>query len=217
MKYEELSEHHAVLYVHPQRKSFTESLWKILHTNSLVHILHDHTVLDIDSARALTSWVNTPYEGGKIALVSFHTITVPAQNALLKILEEPRIGVRFILVTSNKEALIPTLYSRIEEHRVEEVKEVKNTDTAIFLATIHAERMKLSYITKILQATDEEDRKDREGVRACILSLVPYLQSDSASLRYVPIVLEMASYAEDSSSSGKALLEYLSLLLPQIK
>ena len=107
--------HHATLFVHSERKSFAEGLWKELRKESLAHVFHDITVVDIETARALASWVNIPYEGEKIALISFHIITLPAQNALLKILEEPRMGVKFILVTTNKESIIPTLYSRLEE------------------------------------------------------------------------------------------------------
>jgi hypothetical protein len=208
--------HHATLFVHADRKQFTENLWNELRSLSPAHILHDHTVVDIDTARSLTSWANTPYDSEKIALISFHTITLPAQNALLKILEEPRDGVRFILVTTNSEALIPTLLSRLQHHHIENVTSNKN-NTELFLTTPPKERMKLPSITSLLSAVDEEGRKDRENVRAFILSLANTLNKKKEYSYYVPIILEMGSYAADPSSSGKALIEYLSLLLPQTK
>jgi hypothetical protein len=208
--------HHATLFVHTDRKLFTEKVWGELSVKSIAHILHDQTVLDIDTARKLISWANTPYEGEKTALVSFHTITVPAQNALLKIVEEPRNGVRFIFVTTNKDSIIPTLYSRMEEKRLETAL-LKNDTSHIFLKTPHIERMKLKEVSEILLKVDEEGRKDREAVRMFILSLVPSLTRNSTSQKYIQETLEVASYAGDPSSSGKALLEYLSLLLPQLK
>jgi hypothetical protein len=209
--------HHATLFVHNDRKLFTEKIWGELASKSLAHILHDQTVLDIDAARKLITWANTPYEGEKTALVSFHTITPPAQNALLKIIEEPRSGVRFIFITTNKDAIIPTLYSRLEEHKVEQTLSEKNTDADIFLSTHHTERMKLKKISDLLLKVDEEGRKDREAVRTFILSLVPVLLKNKTPQRYTEETIEITSYASDPSSSGKALLEYLSLLLPQTK
>jgi hypothetical protein len=86
----------------------------------------------------------------------------------------------------------------------------------IFLKTPYTERMKLPYITELLSRVDEEDRKDREAVRMFILSLIPLLTETQRESRYILETLEIASYASDPSSSGKTLLEYLSLLLPVI-
>lgn len=209
--------HHATLFTQEDRKLFTEKVWEELSLKSIAHTLHDQTVLDIDTARKLITWANTPYEGEKTALVSFHTITIPAQNALLKIVEEPRSGVRFIFITTNKDAIIPTLYSRLQEQHLEKTLEKVDTSTALFLTTVHSERMKLRQITEILSQVDEEGRKDREVVRTFIMSLIPLLTKNNISPKYITETFEVASYASDPSSSSKALLEYLSLLLPQIK
>lgn len=209
--------HHATLFVHPERKKFSETLWNDLRNDSLAHIFHDHTVVDIDTARQLTSWANAPYEGERVALLSFHTITLPAQNALLKILEEPRVGVRFILVTTNQEALIPTLLSRLQLQSLPLQEVLYKKEATLFLATPHKERMKLASVTSLLNATDEEKRKDREGVKLFILSIATLLGTKQELHKETQEVLEVASYASDPSSSGKALLEYISLIVPVIK
>ncbi len=208
--------HHATLFVRSERKSFVQQIWEELHTESPAHILHDITVFDIDTARALTSWANAPYAHKKIALLSFHTITIPAQNALLKILEEPKANIQFILVTTNREALIPTLYSRLQH--LESAEELSiSTIANIFLSTPSRERMKLPEIVALLSATDEEDRKNREGVRSFILDIVPILKKHPKYSSLTLLTIEMASYAGDPSASGKAIVEYLSLLLPELK
>ena len=43
------------------------------------------------------------------------------------------------------------------------------------------------------------------------------LAENHVEARYITETLEIASYASDPSASGKALIEYLALLLPQIK
>jgi hypothetical protein len=77
--------------------------------------------------------------------------------------------------------------------------------------------MKLPYVVDILSRVDEEDRKDRESIRAFILSLATVLQNTNTNPKYIQETLEVASYAADPSAGGKALLEYLSLLLPKSK
>ena len=217
MLYEDLPKHHAALFVHYNRKEYANIVWDMLKANSLAHVFHDVTVVDIDTARVLTRWANTPYAGEKVALISFHSITLPAQNALLKILEEPRALVKFILVTTNKESIVPTLLSRLQEQVVGKIESKNDSNAILFLVTPYAERMKLAHIISLLGAVDEEGRKDREGVRTFILSLTQILSQNKAHVRYIEEVISVASYAGDSSSSGKALLEYLSLLLPQMK
>lgn len=207
--------HHATLFIHKERASLTQEFWKELQLLSPAHILHDKTIFDIDTARTLISWANTPYSHEKTALLSFHIITIPAQNALLKILEEPKPSVKFILITSNKEALIPTLRSRLQ---LIEQKEIASSSLAaeVFLKTPQSERMKLQEVVTLLNAVDEENRKNREGVRAFILDIVDVLKKQQKYSSEILVTLEMASYAGDSSSSGKSIIEYLSLLLPRL-
>lgn len=219
MKLLDLPNHHAVLLVASEREATGVALWKELQGNSPAHRFFNQTVLDIETARSIISWAQTPYNEKKIALISFHTVGLEAQNALLKILEEPRLGVRFILLTSNKANLIDTVLSRV---LIANEGEPVNTNSETlqaaetFLATTHGLRMKLISITTLLSRVDEEDRKDREGVRAFILALVTLLRNNHSEPKYIQETLEVASYAADPSASGKALLEYLSLLLPQV-
>lgn len=211
-----LLNHHATLIVSENRKAITENLWKELST-SLYNMLYEQTVLDIDTARKVTAWNNAPYTGKKVALIAFHSATIPAQNALLKVLEEPSHGVSFIIVTSHREALLPTLLSRLQEVPPFESSEKKNIadDAYTFLHTPRSERMKLPFITKLLLKTDEEGRKDRESLKAFILSLTK-VEGELSAL-HTQEVISITSFAGDPSSSGKALLEYLSLMLPQTK
>lgn len=215
MQFSDLPKHHAILLTHADRQVYADGLWKHITSSSPAHRYFNQTVLDIDTARDMISFAQSPYSGEKIALVSFNTASVPAQNALLKVLEEPRSGVRFILVTANKSHLIDTVLSRVRHVSV--ASEQSEEDARLFLSTPSASRMKLPNILSLLAKTDEEGRKNREATKSFILSVVSALSSLDAEPRFVLETMEVASYASDPSSSGKALLEYLSLLLPVIK
>ena len=119
MKFSELSNHHAILITHPNRKELTAELWSELHAQSIAHRFFDQTVLDINTARQIISWAKSSYDGERVGLISFHTAGIPAQNALLKILEEPGDTTRFILITSNKANLIQTVLSRVQHQEIE--------------------------------------------------------------------------------------------------
>ncbi|MCX6756995.1 MAG: hypothetical protein NTW35_02500 [Candidatus Nomurabacteria bacterium] len=223
MKLSDLSKHHAVLIVDSEREATSLSLWNELQALSPAHRFFNQTVLDIDTARKIISWANTPYNEEKIALISFHTSGIPAQNSMLKILEEPREGVRFILITSNKDNLIDTVISRVQIQSIDDRRQItENTNAKVFLETNPTSRMKLPLVTELLSRVDEEERKDKESVRKFILQIAEFLGSQSASGRmvkskYIEETLQMASYASDPSVSVKALLEYLALLLPVVK
>lgn len=217
MKLSDLPEHHAVLIVHKEREAASGALWEELRQLSPAHRFYDQTVLDIDTARNIIAWANTPYNDEKIALVSFHTAGIPAQNAMLKVLEEPRAGVRFILLTSNKENLLGTVLSRVRHVEADGGAGKVSHEAFEFLQTPHGLRMKLPNIMQLLSQVDEEGRKNREGVRAFTLELAEALAKEKAAPHYIAETLEVSSYASDPSASGKALLEYLALFLPQTK
>ena len=230
MKLSDLPIHHAVLVVDEERNNISALLWNELQALSLAHRFFNQTVLDIDTARTIITWANTPYNDEKIALISFHTASLPAQNAMLKVIEEPPQGVRFILLTSNKANIIDTFISRVREIKTTDnrqqtienenarpAKRTREVDAEEFLQTPHSLRMKLLFVIELLAKIDEEGRKDKEAVRNFILYLANVLQNKKISSKYILETMEIASYASDPSSSGKALIEYLSLLLPQVK
>ena len=59
------------------------------------------------------------------------TFRVEAQNALLKILEEPPKNIVFILLVSSKNSLLPTIYSRLPYKNLKKVVEKDNIELNI--------------------------------------------------------------------------------------
>ncbi len=77
--------------------------------------IEDANNIKINSIREITKFVNTAIEGLEYRFVIIddaHLMNDQAQNALLKNLEEPPEGIIFILLTSNKDKLLPTIQSR---------------------------------------------------------------------------------------------------------
>ncbi|MDB5260238.1 MAG: holB [Candidatus Nomurabacteria bacterium] len=219
MKISDLPNHHAVLLVNESRVEASELLWGEL-ASSPANRFFNQTVLDIDTARDIISWAGESNNDDRVGLITFHTASIPAQNAMLKVLEEPRPNVRFILITSNKRNVIDTVLSRtqIVDSRgsmADSENTLKsNSQAEEFLETSPTLRMKLPFIAGLLSKTDEEGRKDRESVRSFILSLITVLEESKSKPEVIMETLEIASYASDPSASGKALIEYLALLLP---
>lgn len=219
MKLKDLPQHHAVLVEASVRDALASSFFQELQALSPVHTFFNHKILDISGARAIISWAQTPYNDEKIGLISFNTIGLEAQNALLKILEEPRHGVRLVLITSNTANIIDTVLSRV--HVVKENKSAEDLHEAEkFLATSYESRISLPYVVELLSRSEKingKERKDKEGIRLFILALTTVLEQKHVDAKYIQETLEIASYVADPSSSGKALMEYLALLLPVAK
>ncbi|MBI2676438.1 MAG: hypothetical protein HYX21_00580 [Candidatus Yanofskybacteria bacterium] len=85
-------------------------------------ILGGENGISIDQVRDLKKFLSfKPYSGSyKIAVINdCHLMSQEAANALLKVLEEPASHSLIILVTSNPNSLLPTIYSRCEEIKFE--------------------------------------------------------------------------------------------------
>lgn len=82
----------------------------------LFFIKPSSNMIKLDSIRALIEFASLKsYSGGrKFALIDgAHLMNRESQNALLKLLEEPPIGMVIILITDKYESLLPTIRSRL--------------------------------------------------------------------------------------------------------
>jgi DNA polymerase-3 subunit delta' len=125
-------------------------------------------------------------------------LTKAAQNSLLKTLEEPPQGVVIILVTNNKEKLLPTVLSRCQTLRFnslsdDEMEEVialntKNRDSIIFWSMGRPGLAK-----KILGDTDELARREESVKELKILlgkSINEKFSLAESMSKNVPLALE---------------------------
>ncbi|TLD97375.1 DNA polymerase III subunit delta' [Helicobacter jaachi] len=74
----------------------------------------------IDNAKEVIAQSYLTYEQETLIILSANKYNSAAQNALLKIIEEPPQNVQFIIIAKNKNALLPTIRSRMRliSHKV---------------------------------------------------------------------------------------------------
>lgn len=210
-----LTNHHAQLIIADDRRATVKALEEYLSAKALFFVTHHEQVLDTATSKKILQLAQSNNTEYKTIIISFHSATVVAQNALLKTLEEPYSHTRFIFVVPTRTALLATVQSRLQEIPFE--KEIKQKEPAhsLFLETQQSKRMELDEVQTLLKAEDSEGRKDREQVALYITQLANTLTAKTHRQEaFTLLVIEMASYARDLSASPKAILEYLAYTLP---
>lgn len=137
-------------------------------------------------------------------IVQTNFITHEAQNALLKVLEEPPLSTSFLFVVSPDLVLLPTLLSRFEQSTTLIEAEEVDQEFSVFLA--------LSYGERIAAIESALKKKDVVWQRAMKRGLIHYVghQRDIAlrDLEYVARLLLTRG------ASNKMLFEHMALTLP---
>ncbi len=86
--------------------------------------------IPISQIRRATAWAYTTTAGPKkvIIIESADRMLESARNALLKVLEEPPPGLHFILTTTRRAAVIPTILSRLRPYHFPERGEIETRE-----------------------------------------------------------------------------------------
>ncbi len=100
--------------------------------------------------------------GRKIHIIKTNTITREAQNALLKIFEEPKLGNHFFLVVPSAAIILPTLRSRmvIVKDGISEPYDLK-TPEHFFKAPV-AKRLEI--VKDLIEAIQNEEKTKADAV-----------------------------------------------------
>lgn len=178
----------------------------------------------IDEARALKEAAERKGVSGgkKVFIISARGITKEAQNALLKIFEEPPEGTHFFLVVPAFETLLPTLRSRLFVLQAKERSREESSRAALFLhATIPA---RLKTVQAFLKGAEEDDGKrdlisfldELERTTADTRKLKTQMYADEERAYALSEILKVKKYCRDRAPSFKLLLEHLALVLPQL-
>ncbi|MBI2670003.1 MAG: hypothetical protein HYX20_02590 [Candidatus Yanofskybacteria bacterium] len=102
----------------------------------------------IEDVRKIKNFISlSPYSASPYKFVvidNAYLMTVEAQNALLKVLEEPNLSSILILVSANSESLLPTIVSRCQEIKFQPHSQ---TVIKIFLADFKLSKTKIDFLT----------------------------------------------------------------------
>jgi DNA polymerase III delta prime subunit len=155
----------------------------------------------VDESRDLSLWaIKKPFGNNrKVAVISAISVTVEAQNALLKLFEEPPERTHFFLLTPQAKSLLPTLLSRV--HTLGENVDLESDKAKKFLAGDISERLKaISSIVK---------NKDKEKARNLVSALSALIKDER--------LVEAEKFLSGRSPSVKIILEHLAVVVVDSK
>jgi len=158
----------------------------------------------IDIGRELKAFQSKKAFGPrKLIVISARSMTVDAQNSLLKTFEEPAAHTHFFLILPRL-SMLPTLRSRFSV-----IREIKNTTSTRNIRQFMGENRsgRLRIIKQIL------DRENKKEVEVFLEDLEKYLHNTHTSAKKMSDVLKMKKYAFARSASLKQILEHLALVL----
>ncbi len=226
--------HHAYYIVGDD--SVCESLAMILNKKHKIQIkgnpdfsIQKYENFTVDDARLLKANAEMrPVGGGenlkKIFIIQMNGITVEAQNALLKLLEEPAEYVHFFLIVPSAHLLLPTVRSRMSVIQTCATdttggKSVSSNnddnpiiaDTKSFISMSIPKR--LDFIKKLMDDITKEKKTKQDVIELLnAIELQIYKDGGTKKTALALSTIEKArTYMHDRAPSFKMLLEYVAL------
>lgn len=158
--------------------------------------------------RAFTSRLPSGQAGKKVFFLAPESITIQAQNALLKTFEEPIADTHFFLVVRGEELIIPTLRSRCQVLRVRH--SVSNKSEAEEFLKLPLKK-RLDFAKKFVEK--------ELNISAFLDDLLSYLRTSGTSADggqtsvSIEKVYKMRLLSDAPSASSRLVLEHLALIL----
>lgn len=189
-------------------------------------------LLSVEDARQVSELATgAPFVGDyKVVIIAATRAYHEAQNALLKIFEEPPKGTYLFLILPSLGGLLPTLRSRVQVlttnvdircphsecgHRMSNIPEIAQE----FLKATKEERTAL--IKKLTSGKDEEDRRENRDTAIALVNGIEaaiYSCGSRTSTEHVAALSDIATlrvHLYDRSAPVKMILEHLSLTIPK--
>jgi len=174
----------------------------------------------IGEVRAITSIVSKtnaklPH---KYITISADAFTVEAQNALLKTIEEPASPTVFFILIPEGSFILETVLSRVQVIHSGSDQNYKDV-VANFLQSSFVDRVELLEI--FYTEGDDKKPKLQKGkvslfVNELESTLAQLVISERVSSDVFHDVVDVTQYILDRSSSGKQILEYISMRIPTL-
>jgi DNA polymerase III delta prime subunit len=167
--------------------------------------------MGIDAVRSLidSAYTKSLTSTSKLIVVRASSINVEAQQALLKVLEEPPASTRFLFLLKPGSQILPTLRSRFFALSVEGKEVVVNNDWNHFMSQ--------SVSTQLELIADKTKNKDSEWLDSIKRGLFAYLDENKSKLSSDKLkrLLGNATLMSTRGASNKMLLEDIALCLKE--
>lgn len=201
--------------VHDELVSMLEKVHSIQVRGDVDFFNKKYLTFTIDDARELKSNHEMRPVGKmerRIFVIAMNGITIEAQNALLKLLEEPADYAHFFIVISSAHLLLPTVKSRLLFVETGDVLESDGfAEAEKFLKMSVAKR--LEYI-KTLTDEIKDEKKTKQDAVDLLNAIQAFVYKGKGAMkgsRELETIEFARKYMNDTSSSPKMLLEYVAL------
>lgn len=203
--------HHACLLRQTKRDIQSALAHYVIDENTEVVVLEYGTVAISDVRSLIATASRKPVAlASMLLVVCFETINTEAEQALLKILEEPPETTKFLFVVPHSYRPLPTIASRVFE--LTSFREMSTkTNSAVFLdflAATYKDRLELI-------AKNCGDKKDLVWLAQMKVGLVAYLEEVAVvtPVQTLTALAMILGHLDSRGASNKMLLEELALTL----
>ncbi|HUY05428.1 MAG TPA: hypothetical protein VMV62_01785 [Candidatus Paceibacterota bacterium] len=202
-----------------------------MHGNPDVVILRYGLFSVADARRVADIASGAPFAGGsKVVIIAANRAYHEAQNALLKVFEEPPAGTHLFLILPSMGGLLPTLRSRVQILRTMSDISCPTSDVGHDMSDIPgiaAEFMKgtkekrSALIKKLASGKDEEERREHRDLAIALLNGIEatiYFGRSRTSTEHAELLSDIATvrgYLHERSAPLKMILEHLALVTPK--
>lgn len=189
----------------------------------------------IDDSRVIKDWHNKLgiTNGKKICILSAKFINREAEQALLKIIEEPGINTHFFMVVPDSSILLPTIISRVQIVRIPDSSIVNVVNASSELSVNQEAKKHVSSfvkttpedrINKIGQITKEKKEDENSSLKFYAINFVNELEiifyqkfknnKNDKKIQFVLKELQKSrGYLNTQGASVKMILEHLALVI----
>jgi|AntRauTorckE6833_2_1112554.scaffolds.fasta_scaffold00021_49 hypothetical protein len=200
-------QHHATLYISSTLDIALLPEEARTPGNDVLHEVYEDFLTVADARRLQETAARAPIEKPERILVIYAArIGSEAQNALLKLFEDPPERSRFLLLVPTITMLLPTVRSRLQIETPAAVTKALSTTGNDFLQATYKERMDI--IERLHKA------KDKMSMRTIVTDVGSYVSLHETSYAVTRATVGALEYRDLPGASLKMWLEYLALLLP---
>lgn len=186
----------------------------------------EYGLFSVEDARRISVFASQSAIGGgqKAIVLSVGRVFHEAQNALLKLFEEPEEGTTLILIVPAEGILLPTLRSRLMLLPGDEgpARSLMSEASEQFLKAGKAEREKL--VTKLVARTKSDKEEDRQEARIEAIGILAgithsaYEARKSTPSKELDLLLRdldrFAPILHERSAPYKLIFEHLRIVMP---
>ncbi len=172
--------------------------------------LAEYDFFGVDDSRMLKQKVNARAFGGgrKFFIITIGATTTEAQNALLKVLEEPAGQAHIFLIARSEKIFLPTIVSRCEVVLVDSCPQESGVVGREFLAQSAGERI------KTIAEWQKEEKLTKEFTSGLVDELEREIVARPGRLGLASLV-KARRYIYDRALLPRLVLEYLAVALPE--